>query len=324
MAKSSPKTKAKDKPEVERQVEAEMKHKPLAVETKPKAEPDPKEKPKRAEIKEEPKPKFQLPAAMRRARLLLVLVGVTVIVSVIWGLSSRESPVDLPTESSRDLAEKALAAGRESEAIRRFQQIVDEDPTQYRVVEQIGNENLKAERWSSAAAFLKMAADARSRIGADDHTLYYNVGAALYNSREDNPRAVREAISFYERALEVQPDDPQTIYNIVLANAEVKDWREAVRWGEKYVKINSSDQKGWELLSRSYTEIGEKDQAQAFRHGGIGVDDAGNIVNALDDILGHHIPGRSFATYDDSAGREIVPVTSPDTIVKMHRVQHIQ
>jgi predicted Zn-dependent protease len=67
---------------------------------------------------------------------------------------------------------------------------------------------------------------------------------------------------YYEKALDLQPDEPQTVFNIIVAYISKEDWRSGVHWGEKYVKITPSDPRGWQLLARCYSELGEKDKAR--------------------------------------------------------------
>lgn len=179
------------------------------------------------------------------------------------GALEHSGPNEATYINSLEIAGKELAAaGREDEAVERFKRLVEEDPTSYQVIESIGNDLLNNKHWSGAVVFLKMAAEARSKIDADDFTLYYNIGAALYNMREEQEGAVDESISYYMKALDLQPDEPQTIFNIIVAHVYKEDWRSAVDWAEKYVSVASADSKGWQLLARSYSELGEKDKAR--------------------------------------------------------------
>ena len=155
-----------------------------------------------------------------------------------------------------------VALDREDEAVERFQRLIEEDPTSFDAIEEIGNQLLNEQNWKGAVVFLKMAAEARSKIDADDFTVYYNIGAASYNLRKEDPNATNEAIHNYERALELRPDEPQTIFNIVVAYVSMEDWLKAIEWGERYTNLQPSDPRGWQLLSRSYREAGEKDKAR--------------------------------------------------------------
>lgn len=172
-----------------------------------------------------------------------------------------------PSEShyinALEVAGKCFAeTGREDEAVERFNRLIEEDPTSYQVIENIGNDLLANKKWRGAVVFLKMSAEARSKIGAEDFTLFYNIGAGLYNMREADPGAVDESIGYYEKALDLEPDEPQTIFNIIVAHIAKEDWSNASIWGEKYVSLKPSDSKGWQLLARCYSELGEKDKAR--------------------------------------------------------------
>jgi superkiller protein 3 len=172
-----------------------------------------------------------------------------------------------PSEShyinSLEFLGKALAAsGREEEARESFERLIEEDPTSYEVIENIGNDLLNAQRWKAAAIFLEMAAEARSKIGAEDFTLYYNIGVAHYSMRDMDPEAVNKAVMYYEMALDLQPDEPQTIFNIIVAYISQEQWRSAIDWAEKYANISPNDYRGWQLLARCYSEVGEREKAK--------------------------------------------------------------
>jgi predicted Zn-dependent protease len=40
-----------------------------------------------------------------------------------------------------------------------------------------------------------------------------------------------------------------------------QDWENGALWGEKYVLLVPSDAKGWQVLARCYSELGEDDKA---------------------------------------------------------------
>jgi tetratricopeptide (TPR) repeat protein len=154
-----------------------------------------------------------------------------------------------------------VALGRPEQAAERFKRLIEEDPASSKVIEDIGNAELELRSYNSAAVFLKMAAQARSKVGADDAKVYYNVGVSLYNLRKEDPARIDEAISSYQRALDITPDDPDTVFNILVAYAAKEDWSGVTQWGEKYVSVNPSDANGWKLLARGYTELGDEDKA---------------------------------------------------------------
>jgi tetratricopeptide (TPR) repeat protein len=177
------------------------------------------------------------------------------------------NPSDANYTKALSVAGRQLVAmGRPKEAEERFRRLIEEDPTSYDVINDIGNDLLASQQWEGAAVFLKMEAEAREKIGAEDYTTYYNIGVALYNMRKKDDdtidtAVINEAIAYYEKALAVAKDaaqESQTVFNIAVAYVAQGDYAHAVDWLEKYVKENSADPKGWQLLARCYNEIGDK------------------------------------------------------------------
>ena len=154
-----------------------------------------------------------------------------------------------------------VAMDREEEAISRFKRLIEEDPASYKIIEDIGSDELNHKNYESAAVFLKMAAEARAKVGADDANVYYNIGVALYNQRKTDPTRIDEAITYYQKALDITPDQPDTVFNIYVAYIAKEDWANSAQWGEKYVSLKPTDANGWKLLARSYTELGDEDKA---------------------------------------------------------------
>ena len=165
------------------------------------------------------------------------------------------------TKALRLAGEELIVLHREDEAAQRFKRLIDEDPASYKIIEDIGTTELDNRNYRASAEFLKLAAKAREKVGSPDAKVYYNIGVSLYNLRRDDPSRIDEAISYYQKALEMTPDDPDTVFNILVAYAAKQDWSNAAQWGEKYVNVNSDDANGWKLLARSYTELGDKDKA---------------------------------------------------------------
>ncbi len=183
--------------------------------------------------------------------------------------------LDLSTPADKNYIEALSLAGevfarmgQPEEAISRFNRLVEEDPTNYRVIEKIGYDLLDAKDWAGAAVFLELSAQARAKIGAEDFNLYYNMGVASFQSgrrQGDEPadlEVLAKAVDFYEQALELQPDEPQTVFNIVVANSAAKDWPQVIAWGEKYVGLDPNHADAWRLLSRAYTEMGNDAKAR--------------------------------------------------------------
>ena len=151
--------------------------------------------------------------------------------------------------------------GRVDDAVTRFERLVDEDPSRYDVIEELGISRFNRKDWKGAYIFLEMSARARIKIGAEDYKIYYDLGRVNYFMKEEDPEALGRAVDYYERALELESEETQTMLNLVIAYMAMEDWLSAIAWGEKYIQILPDSVDGWRLLSMSYTKLGDKDKA---------------------------------------------------------------
>jgi len=181
------------------------------------------------------------------------------------------NPSDQHYVDALSYAGQVLAkSGKPEEAISRFNRLVEEDPTNYRIIEKIGYDRLDEKDWKGASIFLILASEARAKISAEDFTLFYNLGVANFqmgkgDSGADvptNPEALTASVEYYQEALKLNPDEPQTIRNIVVAYVFLEDWRMAAEWGERYVGVSPDEPDGWRLLTRCYNELGDKNKAR--------------------------------------------------------------
>jgi tetratricopeptide (TPR) repeat protein len=181
------------------------------------------------------------------------------------------NPSDVHYIDALSYAGQVLAkSGKPEEAVSRFNRLVEEDPTNYRVIEKIGYDRLDEKDWKGAAVFLDLAAQARAKIGAEDFNLFYNLGVAHFQLGKGDETAgipkseeeLTKSIEYYESALDLNLDEPQTIRNIVVAYVFLEDWRMAAEWGERYVGVAPDEPDGWRLLTRCYNELGDKEKAR--------------------------------------------------------------
>lgn len=171
-------------------------------------------------------------------------------------------PKDPNYERALQLAANQLVyLGKPEEAMERMRKTIEEDPTKYEIVETMGNDLMQRHKWAGAASFLKLSAEARATLGAEDAKLLYNIGECEYSQRKDDPAHLDEAIIYYEKAANIQGDDPNTALKLLMSYAAKKDFSNAALYGEKYVLLAPSDPNGWQLLSSCYNELGEDDKA---------------------------------------------------------------
>ena len=158
-------------------------------------------------------------------------------------------------------ANQLVYLGKPDEAAARLKGTLAEDPSKYPMVEEMGMDLMNRQKYAGAAEFLKLAADARATLGADDAKLLYNIATCEYRQRKDGPEHIDEAIVYYEKALNIAPDDQDSVFALMGAYAVKEDWPNASLWGEKYVSLNPSNADTWKLLARCYSELGEDDKA---------------------------------------------------------------
>ncbi|HEX6790048.1 MAG TPA: tetratricopeptide repeat protein [Candidatus Krumholzibacteria bacterium] len=158
-------------------------------------------------------------------------------------------------------ANQLVYLGKPEEAKARLQKTIDEDPSQYPIVEEMGMDLFAKQKWAGAASFLKLAAEGRTAAGAEDSTIYYNIASCEYNQRKDAPEHIDEAITYYEKALIIAPNYQDAVFALMGAYAVKEDWANASVWGEKYVSLNPTKADTWRVLARCYSELGEDDKA---------------------------------------------------------------
>jgi tetratricopeptide (TPR) repeat protein len=153
--------------------------------------------------------------------------------------------------------------GRAEEAASRFNRLVEEDPTSYKAIEDIGYDLVEAKDWKGAALFLELASQARTKIGADDFTLFFNLGVVYFNVGRDakDPATLAKAVQYYEKAIALNPNDVPTVRNVMVVYVFAENWRNAAEWGERFVALSPDDIDGWRTLTRAYNELGDTEKA---------------------------------------------------------------
>jgi Tfp pilus assembly protein PilF len=147
------------------------------------------------------------------------------------------------------------------DAVARMQKTIDEDPSKYQLVEDMGNDLMQQKKWAGAASFLKLAADARSKVSADDANVLQAIGICEFNMGKSDPAHLDEAVTWYQKSLDVGGDNKDTVFNMMAVYVKKSDWENAALWGEKSVLLDPNNADTWRILAKSYTELGQDEKA---------------------------------------------------------------
>jgi tetratricopeptide (TPR) repeat protein len=157
--------------------------------------------------------------------------------------------------------------GKPEEAVARMQKTIDEDPSKYELVEDMGNDLMQQKKWDGAASFLKLAAEARSKVSADDANLLQSIGICEFNMGKSDPPHLDEAITWYQKSLDIGGDNKDTVFNMMAVYYKKADWDNTALWGEKYITLDPNNAKVWQILAQTYTTLGQDDKAnEALAH----------------------------------------------------------
>jgi tetratricopeptide (TPR) repeat protein len=147
--------------------------------------------------------------------------------------------------------------GMSDDAQKIFEKLLLVDPATFEDVERAANTYLAKRDWATGATFLQMAMDARKKANAEDFESYYNLGAVYFNGKN-----CPKAIEMYLAALELDQENKQGNYGILLAYYSCEMYDDAVLQGQKYTEKNADDPNGWRILSLAYSKKGMKLKAE--------------------------------------------------------------
>jgi len=147
--------------------------------------------------------------------------------------------------------------GMNDEAQKLFAKLLLVDPATFEDVERAANTYLAKRDWATGATYLQMAMDARKKTNAEDFESYYNLAAVYFNGKN-----CPKAIEMYLAALEVDQENKQGNYGILLAYYSCEMYDDAVLQGQKYTEKYMDDPNGWRILSLSYNKKGMKLKAE--------------------------------------------------------------
>jgi len=148
--------------------------------------------------------------------------------------------------------------GNIDQAVKSFEELIEEDPTQTKSIENTGDDFQEKEEWANAAKFYEIAVKGYSMSGEENFAVHYNLGV-VYRKQ----KMYHKAIVAYEQAHLVEPSDKMTAYSLLLTYYQEELIDDAIRFGTMYTeKIAPEDPNGWQVLSLAYKEKGFKIKAE--------------------------------------------------------------
>jgi tetratricopeptide (TPR) repeat protein len=147
--------------------------------------------------------------------------------------------------------------GMKEDALKIFEKLLLDDPANYEEIERAGNAYLAEKDWEGGAVLLQMAVDARKKTDSEDFESYYNLGVAYFNAKN-----CAKAIEAYLSAYDIEPENRQGNYSMLLSYYSCEMYDDAMLQGQKYTEKFPEDPNGWRLLSLSYSKKGMKIKAE--------------------------------------------------------------
>ena len=144
--------------------------------------------------------------------------------------------------------------GNIEQAVKSFEDLIEEDPTQTKSIENTGDDFQEKEEWANAAKFYEIAVKGYNISGEENFAVHYNLGV-VYRKQ----KMYHRAIVAYEQAHLIKPSDKMTAYSLLLTYYQAVLIDDAIRFGTLYTeKIAPEDPNGWQVLSLAYKEKGFK------------------------------------------------------------------
>lgn len=151
-----------------------------------------------------------------------------------------------------------IMKGDEEQAIATFDRLIQDDPTNAEIVEQIGNDFLRAQNYGGAAKMYQLAAQGYRRSGTDNPDLYYNMGVCYLRLKE-----YMSAADAYQQVIALQPENKTAHYSLILSYYQGEFWDEVIMYAQKYTtEIDPADPRGWQILALTYTKKNMKELAE--------------------------------------------------------------
>ncbi len=170
----------------------------------------------------------------------------------------------LVTEEDQDYSKVLELVGRvlivkdeKERAFEIFEKLMREDPVNAEIVENVGNDYLVNDQWEDAVKFFQMAANGRLQTETESFDLYYNMGVCYLRLEQFLLSA-----DAFQSSLVVDPENKAANYSLLLAYYSGEFWDESIMQGQTYTEMFPDDEKGWQILSLSFSKKGMKIKAE--------------------------------------------------------------
>ena len=150
-----------------------------------------------------------------------------------------------------------IVKGEKERAYEIFEKLMRDDPVNAEIVEDVGNDYLVQENWEDAVKFFEMAADGRRKTETESFDLFYNMGVC--HLRLDQFLLSADA---FQNSLVIDPENKAAHYSLLLAYYSGEFWDESIMQGQIYTEMFPDDEKGWQILSLSFSKKGMKIKAE--------------------------------------------------------------
>ena len=160
--------------------------------------------------------------AMNRDSVLLLMVGFLLgfLMTYLWVRDRDLGPIII-----RDSAALARQPVREQ-----LENQLASDPVNFQALLQMGNLHLNSENFPGAAEYYRRALD----VSPDNVNVSTDLGTALYYANR-----IDEAVAAFEVSLSIEPDHPQSLFNMGVVLVEERNDKEgAIRLWERLVEAN--------------------------------------------------------------------------------------
>jgi tetratricopeptide (TPR) repeat protein len=147
--------------------------------------------------------------------------------------------------------------GKFAPAQKKFEELLELDPSQFKIPEDAAMEYLAKQNWAAGAELLELVLTAQVDQKMEAIGTYYNLGVAYLNLKN-----YPKAIDAYQSAVEIDPMNKGCLYYLMLANYQGKKYDDAIVTGEKYTRKYPDDARAWHVLGLAYGAKGMTLKAQ--------------------------------------------------------------